>query len=121
MKRKEYLRNCLEKLKVFLAEELHLELNSKTQIFPVKNGVDYPGFHTYLTETGRVIRKLCRKPKAAMKRKIKHFNKSYAEGEMTYEQVRQSAASWIGHAKHGNTYYLRKNILRKLKLRKDGN
>ena len=48
-KDKEYLKDCLEKLKVFLAEELHLELNGKTQIFPVKNGVDYPGFHTYPT------------------------------------------------------------------------
>ena len=30
-----------------------LELNQKTVIFPLKNGIDFIGFHTYLTETGR--------------------------------------------------------------------
>lgn len=114
---KEYLKECLRKIKKFLAERLHLELNEKTQIFPARNGVDYLGFHTYVTETGKIIRKLRRKSKASMKRKVKKFNDAYAKGEMTYDAVRCSVASWAGHARHGNTYYLRRKILGKLSLK----
>ncbi|MDO5396375.1 MAG: RNA-directed DNA polymerase [bacterium] len=114
---KEYLKQCLKKIRLFLQEMLGLELNEKTQIFPVKNGVDYLGFHSYLTETGRVIRKIRKKSKAAMKRKIKKFNIGYSAQEISYERISQSISSWVGHAKHGNTYYLRKNIMKRLKLR----
>ena len=39
-------------------ENLELKLNGKTQIFPFKNGINYLGFHTYVTNNGKVIRKL---------------------------------------------------------------
>lgn len=115
-KDKLYLKECRRRLEKFLANELELELNEKTQIFPVKNGIDYLGFHSYLTETGRVIRKIRRNSKSKMNKKIKKFNKLYHENKITYEEIRQSTAAWIGHAKHGNTYNLRKNIIGKLKL-----
>ena len=51
-----------------------------------------------------------------MNRKIKYFNKAYREGNITYEKIRQCVSSWIGHAKHGNTYNLRKFIMKKMKL-----
>ncbi len=116
---KDYLKDCLKNMTNFLADKLHLELNEKTQIFPARNGVDYLGFHTYVTETGKIIRKIRRKSKASMKRKIKKFNDAYAKGEMSYETVRSSVASWLGHAKHGNTYHLRKKIMGELSLRRN--
>lgn len=118
-KDKEYLKNCLKMLKVFLWDNLRLELNEKTQIFPIKNGVDYLGFHSYLTETGKVIRKIRRKSKTKMNKKIKNFNKLYSENKISYEEIRQSTVSWIGHAKHGNTYNLRKSMMKKLKLKRE--
>ena len=36
-------------------ERLGLRLNGKTQILPLKNGIDFLGFHTYLTQTGKVV------------------------------------------------------------------
>ena len=114
---KERLKEALNLLKAFLSSNLHLKLNNKTQIFPAKNGIDYLGFHLYLTENGKVIRKIRKKSKEKMKRKIKHFNKAYENGEMSYDAIKQSVASWLGHAKHGNTYNLRKHIMSKLKLR----
>lgn len=65
-----------------------------------------------------MIRKIRRNSKSKMNKKIKKFNKLYQEGKITYEEIRQSTASWIGHAKHGNTYNLRKNIMGKLKLKR---
>ncbi len=116
---KKHLQECLRRIRAFLKDEMKLELNEKTQILPIRNGVDYIGFHSYLTKTGKIIRKLRKRSKAAMKRKIHRFNTAYAAGIMDYESIRQSVASWIGHAKHGNTYYLRQNIMGRLKLRKD--
>lgn len=114
-KDKDKLKNALAELKLFLEKELKLELNQKTQIFPIKNGVDYLGFHSYLTENGKVIRNIRKKSKERMKRKIKYFNKAYEKGDISYEKIQRSIASWLGHAKHGNTYNLRKSIMKKVK------
>jgi hypothetical protein len=86
---------------------LQLALNEKTNIFPLSQGLDYLGFHTYLTQTGRVIRKLRRKSKTNMKRKIKKFRRLVNAGKMELEKVKQSYTSWLGHIKHGNTYRLK--------------
>ncbi len=45
---KAYLQECLKRIREHL-DYLGLELNNKTQIFPLRNGVDYLGFHKYLT------------------------------------------------------------------------
>ena len=41
-----------------LMDSYGLELNQKTAIFPLRNGIDFLGFHSYLTDTGAVIQKL---------------------------------------------------------------
>lgn len=55
---KDYLKKCLETLQWHVGKELLLEFNNKTQLTTIKNGVDYLGFHFYLTDTGKVIKKL---------------------------------------------------------------
>ena len=55
---KEYLKECLSILEEKVTQELGPEFNEKTQIVPISQGIDYLGFHFYLTETGKVIRRL---------------------------------------------------------------
>ncbi len=102
---KEYLKYCLLEIKKYL-QPLNLELNNKTNIFPLKNGIDFLGFHTYLTDNGKVIRKVRRKSKNNVKRKLKKFRKMLDEDKITLFQVEQSYQSWRGHASKGNTYHL---------------
>ena len=102
---KEYLRYCLKEIRKY-CKGLKLKLNNKTNIFPVKNGLDFLGFHTYLTETGKVIRKIRRKSKSNMKRKIKKYKKMYDKDKISKEKINQSFESWINHASYGNCYYL---------------
>lgn len=109
---KYYLKYCLEQIKKQVAF-LGLELNSKTQIFPIKNGVDFLGFHTYVTSSGKIIRKLRKDSKKRIKRKLGFFDKAVKNGERSIVQIKPVIASWVGHAKHGNTYYLRKKIFDK--------
>jgi hypothetical protein len=85
---------------------MNLELNEKTQIFPLSHGIDFLGFHTYLTKTGKVVRIIRRKSKLNMKRKINKFRKLVSEGKMAHEDALHSYNSWKAHAKHGNTHRL---------------
>lgn len=111
---KEYLQYCKKQIQFFL-EDYDLKLNHKTHIFPIKNGFDFLGFHFYLTNTGKVIMKLRRESKERMRRKLKKFKELYREGKITKEQIDQSWNSWVGHAKHGNCYYLIKEMEKRYK------
>lgn len=105
------LKRILQDLERYLEHERHLQLNSKTQIFPFRQGVDFLGFHTYCLPGGRVIRKLRRKSKDNMRRRLKRLKALYHAGHVDEGKIRQHIAGWLGHAKHGNTYALRKRIL----------
>lgn len=106
---KEYLQYCKKEIE-FLLQDLDLQLNQKSHIFPIKNGFDFLGFHFYLTDTGKIIMKLRRESKESMRRKLKKFKELYREGKITKEEIDHSWNSWVGHAKHGDTYYLIKNM-----------
>ncbi|MFU0784571.1 reverse transcriptase domain-containing protein [Clostridium sp.] len=103
---KDKAKYILEKMKEYLWEELRLETNKKTQIFPLKNGVDFLGFHLYITDTGKVIRKIRRDSKERMKRKLKAFKVKYELGLISKEDIDRSYESWKGHARHGSCYRL---------------
>lgn len=102
---KEYLKYCKREIVRYL-KELKLELNNKSHIFPLRNGVDFLGFHTYITESGKVIRKVRRDSKKRVKRKLKKFKELYDSGERTKDQIDRAYKSWVAHAGHGNCYRL---------------
>ena len=102
---KEYLKYCLREIEKHL-EGIGLQLNQKTQIFPLRHGIDFLGFHTYLTESGKVIRKLRRGSKNKMRKKIRNYKSRLEKGKITHKEVEQSYKSWKAHASHGNCYYL---------------
>lgn len=101
-----------EALRLIRAEftKLGLELNNKTNIFPLQNGIDFCGFHTYLTQTGKVVKKLRYSSIKRMKRRIRLWEEQYAAGEITREKIMESFQSWEAHAKHGDTKQLRKDM-----------
>ena len=102
---KEYLKYCLSEIKK-IVESLGLKLNPKTQIMPISQGLDFLGFHTYLTSTGKVIKKIRRRSKNNVRRKLKKMKGLVDKGKITIETPTQSYESWRGHASHGNSYHL---------------
>lgn len=124
---KETLRRCLNEIRDVARNELLLELNNKTQICPVSQGVDYLGWRFYLMDSGKVIRRLRTSNKRRFKRRLKAFQHKYADGEMELEQIKQSIASYNGHLQHGHTWKLKKKIYsgfvltKKAKSQVDGN
>ena len=104
-KDKKHLQKCLVIIRDYLSE-YGLELNEKTQIFPLRNGIDFLGFHTYLTDTGKVICKVRKRSKDNMKRKMKKYAKDYKAGLISIEKARLSYGGWRAHASYGNTHHL---------------
>lgn len=105
---KEGLKEVLNKIRNFLSEKLKLELNSKTNIFPLSQGVNYLGYRIFPTHM--LLRE---KSKKKMKRKMKAFQEKYKNGQITLEQITRSVVSWKGHAKHASTYNLQNKIFEK--------
>lgn len=111
---KEEAKTLLEKARSKFAM-LGYELNEKTEIYPLRHGIDFCGFRVYLTRTGKVIRKLRTSSKKRVKRRIKKWEKDYAEGLITREEIETSFQSSCAHIKHGDT----KDLIADLRSRVD--
>ena len=90
--------------------ELGYELNEKTEIYPLRHGIDFCGFRVYLTRTGKVIRKLRESSKKRIKRRINKWSSEYAEGKITKEYIEIRFQSSCAHIKHGDTTRLLKDL-----------
>ena len=110
---KEYLKYCLEVITAYL-ETLDLALNGKTQIFSFKNGVSYLGFHTYITATGKPIRKLKNQNKRNAQKKFTRMAKLVASGKLQPEKFQASYDAWKNHISRGNCYQLGKSMDKKI-------
>ena len=106
-------KNELKEIKKVIEAEiikLRLQINPKTQIFPLKNGIDFLGFHSYLTDSGKVVKKIRRDSKNNVRRRLRRLKRLKKQCVVSGKTVQQSYNSWMGHAKHGDTYHLRKLI-----------
>lgn len=110
---KRILQRILRDVRV-LMDSYGLELNQKTVILPMRNGIDFLGFHSYLTETGAVIQKLRRDSAKHMKQKIKCWEAAYPADEVTKEEILRRWNAWDAHAAHGDTYSLRRQYADRL-------
>ena len=102
---------------------MSLNLNSikKNRIFPVLKGVAYLGWRFYLTETGKVIRRLRTSNKRRFKRRLKSFARKYYNGEKDLEDIKQSIAGYSGHLSHGHTWKLQCKVYGGFKLVRNPN
>ena len=96
---KAYLQYCRGEIEQYVAR-LGLRMNKKTNIFPLRNGIDFLGFHTYLTESGKIIRKVRRSSKLKKQRGLLDREK------ISLSDIEQSYGSWRSHAAKGNCYHL---------------
>lgn len=103
---KEELQALLKDIQEWM-DGLCLELNEKTGIFPLKNGIDFLGFHTYLTESGKVVQKLRREKVEDIRARVKYWRTAYPAGEITKAEIIKKFKGWDAHAAHGDTRALR--------------
>ena len=107
---KAYLHQLRNTLEEFLWNRLRLRTNAKTQVFPVTSWpgrpLDFLGYRIWPTH-----RKLRTSSIRRISKTLKRLQKLYGKGVVSLDRVRQSVISWIGHAKHAESYGLRKKLL----------
>ncbi len=90
---KKFLRTCKIKIQQKCNRELKLELNEKTQIGIVKDGIDFLGYRHILNNKGSIILKLRGSSRQRMKKHLKTLNKLYNKKiiDENYVYVRKNA------------------------------
>lgn len=100
---KEFLRNCLENIKEYLKER-GFELNEKTSLYRISQGIKFLGFRFILTDTGKVIRLIKTESVKRERRKLRKLVRLAKKGKLTREKVDQCYESYKAHARRGNTW-----------------
>lgn len=100
---KRRLHQIKEEIRRFLRRRLGLELHpKKANIFPAEKGIDFLGYKIY--ENYKLLRK------STVKRFIKRIK------FCPQEKFNQSLQSWLAYAEYGNSYKLRQNLSKRLKI-----
>lgn len=81
---------------------LGLSLNSKTEIVPIHRGIKFLGFHVYLSQEGKVIRKVYGSKKRAELKKIRRCAKLVMDGNMALSKYNEIIGSIKNHLSHGD-------------------
>ena len=101
---KEFLKDALEKIRG-IYESLGIKLNEKkTRIVKLSRGFTFLKTQFSLTDTGKVVKKICRDSVTRERRKLKKFAALVNAGEMKFSQVREQYASWRGYAGKKDAY-----------------
>jgi len=103
---KEYLLKYKIGIEKFL-KKINLELHkNKTKIKKINNGTCFLGFRVFC------YHKLLKKNNIGkLKRKMAESRKKLEIDRITYDKIYANMEGWIAHARNGNTYKLRKDMI----------
>ena len=104
-KSKEEAKFALEMIRSFLADNLELELNEKTQIFKSKQGINFCG---YKINPYRL--KIRDRGKRKIKKKVKELKYRIRVGEIDSKEARKYLCGHFGYIKYANV----KNLVEKI-------
>ncbi len=99
---KVYLAKCKQEIKKMCKDLLQLELNEKTQIGIVKNGIDFLGYRHMVSKTGKIIVKIRSSSKQRMKKHLKTLNKLYQKNIVDEDYVYLRKNAFYNHIKDTN-------------------
>lgn len=95
----------LEQITNFLKEKLKLELNSKTQIFKSKQGVNFCGY-----KINEYRLKIRNRGKKNLKRKVKKLEKQIKLGKMSIKEAYRYLCGHIGYIQIANVQKLKNKL-----------
>jgi RNA-directed DNA polymerase len=91
---------------------LRLALNwRRSTVYPTSTGIPFLGFRVYPTH-----RRLRADNTRLAHARLRRNRDAYHAGRMSAAKFRESLRAWIAHASHGNTYRLRRAMLRDIVL-----
>ena len=101
---REYLERCREAVAGELAKMGFRLHETKTRIYPLKDGIKFLGFYFRLTDTGKVLQILDPEKIKAERKKLRRLIHRAKRGIIGPEKVYQCLESWEAHAKKGNNF-----------------
>ncbi len=104
---REEAKASMQDLKGFIKEQLHLETNEKTRIFPGDQGVKALGYRIYTTHM--LLQDYTIKHE---KMRIAAIDEKVKSGQMTEKEAQHQTDSWLGHARVANSYKLCEKIFK---------
>jgi len=108
---KKHLWNVRQAMAEYLAS-LRLSLHpEKTYLVPVQEGVDHLGYRVFPDH-----RRIRKDNGFHFVRRLQRLQKGFGCGAVSFQEMNASIQSWIGHAKHADTYGLRRAIFCDLPL-----
>ena len=90
---------------------MRLTIHPGAQPRPVSDGIPFLGFVVYPTH-----RRLKRRKVVHFRRKLREQMRSYRAGALPADKVSASVLGWINHARYGDTWGLRRAVLREVVL-----
>lgn len=93
----DFLRRCRVEIERFCTDKLKLQLNAKTQLGRLRDGVDFLGFNHKLTPTGAVRRHMRASARRRQHRYIKTIARYYLNDIVDDEFIKIRLASFKGH------------------------
>ena len=106
---REYLRYCLGEIWEKL-EAMGFELNHKTQIFPLRQGVRFLQWRFILTETGKVLMLMDGSKVTKQHRRIRKLWEREQAGTVAKGSTMESVRSFLANADRGNTYQIQQKM-----------
>ena len=103
---KEYLAECVENIKRYLAK-LKFEINDKkTRIFPLTKTIEFLGFDYRLTSTGKVVMNARSSNVKSQRKKLRRMALKAQKGEIERAYADASFEAWKPFLRKGNSHKL---------------
>lgn len=96
------LQECREEIRTQLGR-IGLELNRKTAIYPLKQGVKFLQWRFLVTDTGKIIMRMSGKRLSRQRRRMRKIVRKEQDGEVAPGTLDNSFESWKANAERGNT------------------
>lgn len=111
---RDFLQKVFDELKVEI-DAIKLELNKKSEIIPLKNGLEFLGIYYRLLDSGKVLKRMKSQSKRRMLKRITKLRKDFNAGVIKKVDIRQSLAGFNGNIKRMDVNALKKKHILPLK------
>lgn len=102
---------CLEAVSEKLIEK-NLQMNVKSQVVAIKNGINFLGWHFRFGENGKILQTIRKQSLLRMKTKLKETILLFKKHKISKKRLIQSQNSLKGHLEKGNTYKILNNLIK---------
>lgn len=107
---KEYLKYCWGEIEKKL-NQIHLELNKKSCMYPLSQGVKFLQWRFVLTESGKIKQTMNSDKLGKERRRLKALLLKEARGELEEGTAERSLQAWLANADRGDTYFQQKRMI----------